>query len=284
MNTAALAARPHARSAGPEILREFFRREPGFAAAALLLALSIPPTLAAMALDPRTLHGVDIWEKVVKFELALAVYCATLAWFAGWLPAGMTQSRGYRIYRNVVLAAIAAEMAWIGGAAANGVASHFNVSTPLMAALYPVMGLIAITLTSASLVYGLALRRDRASPLDGTFRLSLWLGLVMTFALTVLVAGYMASQPGHLVGGNASDAEAAALMGWARDGGDLRVAHFFATHAMHFLPAFGFAASRMAGEIAGRRLVWGFAVLFAAFTLYTLAQAIAGQAFAGFVG
>lgn len=266
------------------IVAEGFRREPGFAAAALVLAVSILPTLFAMAVDVRLLNGVNVWEKVLKFELALAVYCATLAWFAGWLPEGFTQDRRYRIYRNVVLFCIAAEMVWIGGAAANGVGSHFNVATPAMSIIYGMMGVFAVTLTSATLVYGVAIWRNARSGLDETFRVSVAAGLVLTFVLTLVVAGYMASSPtGHWVGGNASDAEAFPLMGWAKDGGDLRVAHFFATHALHFIPAFGLMASA-AAPAAGRRLVWGFATLFTAFTLYAFIEALMGLPFGGLFG
>ncbi|HSO47143.1 MAG TPA: hypothetical protein VLQ68_04340, partial [Rhizobiaceae bacterium] len=136
-------------------LAELFRREPFFAATACLMVFAMAPTLFAMAVDPRQFQGIDIWEKPLKFQVALAVYLGTLALFAGWLPKGMTGRLTYRIFSGVVCAAVIAEMLWIGGAAANGIGSHFNNTSALMSALYPVMGLIAVTLTSASLVYGI---------------------------------------------------------------------------------------------------------------------------------
>jgi hypothetical protein len=79
---------------------------------------------------------------------------------------------------------------------------------------------------------------------------------------------------GHLVG--QAGGATVPLMGWAREAGDLRVAHFFATHAMHFVPVFAVASAVAVGET--RRLpVRLFAFAFAAFTLLTLAQAIAGR-------
>ncbi|KJV10327.1 hypothetical protein VZ95_05735 [Elstera litoralis] len=47
---------------------------------------------------------------------------------------------------------------------------------------------------------------------------------------------WMGGQPGHWVGGIASDAGGLPIVGWARDGGDLRVAHFFGLHLMQALP------------------------------------------------
>ena len=126
---------------------------------------------------------------------------------------------------------------------------------------------------------GIVILRHGESGLDSTFRLSVGIGLLLTFILTVIVAGYMANGPSHLVGGNESDAEGAPLMGWARDGGDLRVAHFFATHSMHFIPAFGFAASMLLPPYAGRMAVLAFSVVFTALVGYAFAEALMGRPF-----
>ncbi len=283
MNTIAIdPSRAHAARSGFG-LAELFRREPYFAATACLMVIAMAPTLFAMAVDPRQFNGINIWDKPFKFEVALAVYLGTLALFAGWLPQGMTARRSYRIFSGIVCAAVIAEMVWIGGAAANGVASHFNNTSPLMSALYPVMGIIAITLTSASLVYGIAFLRNRDSMLDPAFRLSLGLGLVLTFVMTLVTTGYMVSGTGHWVGGNASDAEAVAFMGWARDGGDLRVAHFFATHALHFIPAAGFVAAATLKPDAARAAVWIGSIAYTVFIAFTLFQAVAGRPFLSFL-
>jgi hypothetical protein len=101
----------------------------------------------------------------------------------------------------------------------------------------------------------------------------------MTLPLTLIVAGYMSSGTGHWVGGDMSDAQGAPLMGWARDGGDLRVAHFFATHAMHFVPAFGLAAAAFLPGRSARNAVWLFAALYAGLVALAFAQALAGMPF-----
>jgi len=68
-------------------------------------------------------------------------------------------------------------------------------------------------------------------------------------------------------------------MGWARDGGDLRVAHFFATHAMHVIRAFGVVVSRMLRTSQARWAVLGFAGPFAGLVGDTFVEALHGQAF-----
>ena len=249
-----------------------FRHEPLMAATGLLLLLSLAVTLPALALDPRLFQGESVWVKPIKFQIALALYTLTLAWAARWVPQGLLDSRAYRVFAGVAVFAIAGEVAWIAGAAMFGTASHFNVGTPVMQALYGLMGLFAVTLTSVSLVYGVALwRAGRADP----FRLSLALGLILTFVLTVIVAGTMSSMPGHHIGTPVTG-ETLALMGWSREVGDLRVAHFLATHALHGLPLVGWLAGRALAAGPARAVVWAASGAYAALVLGTFAQALMG--------
>jgi hypothetical protein len=258
---------------------EPFRRHPLFASAALCLVVLMAPTLFAMALDQRTFLDINVWIKPFKFQVALTIYLVTLAWFAGWLPASFAASRWHRIFSTIVVLAITAEMIWILGAAALGVASHFNDSSPLAIGLYATMGVLAVVLSSGALVYGVVILRDHHSRPDPVFRLSVGIGLIATFVLTVAVAGYMSGSGSHFVGGVHSDAGGLSPMGWARDGGDLRVAHFFATHAMHFIPVFGFIASRLLPAGQGRAAVFAFAGLFVGLVGHTFAEALSGRPF-----
>jgi hypothetical protein len=253
------------------------RQAPILGATAIILLAMVPPTLMAMVLDGRSLNGVNVWLKPLKFELSLALYTATLAWFANWLPENARQSRRLRILEIIVAVAIALEMIWIGGAAYAGIASHFNAGNAFMATIYPVMGALAITLAVPSLVYGMAfLRHARIG--GNPIGLSLGLGLAMTFVLTLLVAGYMSGQTGHAVGAS-PNAGSFNLLGWSRQGGDLRVAHFFATHAMHFVPLFGFGIARLLPSRQAMVAVWIFSALFAGFVGYTFFEAVQGKPF-----
>ncbi len=267
----------------PEFFQNIFRREPLFAGTTVLLILLAVPLLAASALEQRTLFDINVWIKPLKFDLALIVYLGTMAWFATWLPEGVTEARWYKTFSVIVVSAVALEMVWIIGAAANGIESHFNSSTPFMALLYPIMGALAVTLTTATLIYGLVFLRDTDSALNPAFRLSLAWGLILTFVLTVSAAGLMVVNGGHFVGGNLSDAEAFPLMGWATDGGDLRVPHFFATHAMHFIPAFGFVAGAVLPKGLARASVYLASAGFTGFVAYTVYEAMNGLPFLGLV-
>jgi hypothetical protein len=105
------------------------------------------------------------------------------------------------------------------------------------------------------------------------------LGLGLTFVLTVPVAGYMSSAPGHFVGTPADWDAGLPLMGWSRSVGDLRVAHFRATHALHGIPLAGLIAVLTLPEATARRVVLLASGLYAALVVATFVQALAGRAF-----
>jgi hypothetical protein len=253
----------------------FFAAEPRFAAAGALIVISLVVTLAAMTLDPRLFQDENGWVKPVKFQIALALYLLTLAFFARWLPEGMTARRSYRIYAGLVVFAVIAEIVWISGAAMAGTASHFNPE-PAMAAIYAVMGVLAVLLTSASLVYGVAIWRNPRTGLPPALKLAIALGLVLTFVLTVPVAGTLSNGDGHFVGTPVTGA-VLPVLGWSREVGDLRSAHFFATHAMHFLPVLGLLAVGLMPARVAVPAVWSAAALYVALVLASFAIALAGR-------
>ncbi|MEM7524533.1 MAG: hypothetical protein AAF360_12400 [Pseudomonadota bacterium] len=259
--------------------RDWMAREPLFAGATLIYLLACLPVIFALLVDPRQYQDVSVWLKPLKFLLSVSTFLGMLVWAAQWLPAGVQDRLWYRVWSALIVACATAELVWIICAAAFGVGSHFNVGTPLMSAAYTAAGVGAVTLLTGAPVYGALIWRNAATGLDQTVRLSLISGLILTFPLTFVAAGYLGGAGSHFVGGDMSDADGMILTGWARDGGDLRVAHFFAMHAMHFIPVFGLIAARIAPTPPARGAVWAFAAGYAALTVFTFAQALAGRPF-----
>jgi hypothetical protein len=250
---------------------------PVFTGLALLIALGAVPFLAAHTLDPRMIGGEPVWLKPLKFHLALAVFLGTLAVFARWLPPRVTGARWWPPYQWTVALCVLGELLWISGAATFGTTSHFNIATPVMTAVYGLMGLFAVILTSPALVMGIAIARNPATGLPPALHLSVWLGLVLTFALTVIAAGTMSQHLTHHVGLPETGARLP-FLGWSREVGDLRVAHFWATHALHTLPLAGVFALRLPAT-AGKAMVWAAGAAWTALVTATLLQALAGRPF-----
>jgi hypothetical protein len=180
------------------ILHRVASDAPALTILAILLILSLIPLYAAMALDTRIFQDESPWMKPVKFHYALVVYTSTLAFFARYMPEATRTGRAWRWFTAAVVFAIMAEVAWLSAAAMLNTASHFNTDIPAFAAVYSLMGVLAVLLTSASLVMGISVWRNRATGLDPALQLAVALGLVLTFLLTVPVAGHLPETAGIL--------------------------------------------------------------------------------------
>ncbi|MEM9224243.1 MAG: hypothetical protein AAGB11_17830 [Pseudomonadota bacterium] len=249
--------------------------DPRFSAAAVILSVLAVLLIWPLMADPRSFGGHSIWLKPQKFAVSLAVYTATLALFAHWLPERLKVSKLFAAYVWVVLSAIGLEMIWLIAAAALGVASHFN-EVPPWNTFYSMAGVLAVILTSAAAVFGIAILLGRH--MDPALRLGLGLGLILTFVLTVITAGYMGGNGSHHVGIAGPDDPSWPVFGWSLTVGDLRPAHFLATHAMQAVPAAALLVV-VAGIRRPRAWVAAASVLYTAATVGAFVEALAGKPF-----
>jgi hypothetical protein len=242
------------------------------------LGLSLP-LLALTMLDARQFQGVSVWLKPWKFHVSVALHLFTLAWCAALLPPTPARERGLRRLAFVAVGCTVFELVYITGRAALGLASHFEVSTPFTGAMYTLMGLGAVALTACAGVLGLWIARARDLAIGPVLQRGLAWGLILGWLMGTLAGGYLGAQTGHWVGGTASDAGGSWLFHWSRDGGDLRVAHFFALHAMQAVPLAAWVAARHWRPEAALRVLAGFTAAYVVLTVATFAQAVAGRPF-----
>ena len=90
-----------------------------------------------LALDARTLDGVPVWLKPLKFGVSNALFAFTLAWILAWLDdrPRLVARAGWGVALALTLEnVLIALQAW------RGVHSHFNATTPLDAAIVSLMG------------------------------------------------------------------------------------------------------------------------------------------------
>jgi hypothetical protein len=256
------------------LLRALRRRDPVLADFGLaLLAIALVLAIAWM-LDPRQLHGEDVWAKPVKFLLSVGLFALTSAWFAGDLPKERRRAAPMRAVRWTIIGAGAFELVYITWQAALGQPSHFNESTPFHAVMFALMGIGAVALTATTLPLAREIARH-GTALSPALRLAIVLGLVLTFVLGVGAGVAIAAHGGHAVGG-IPDHPGLPLLGWSTTGGDLRVAHFLGIHAQQLLPLAG------AGRVAAwpRRAlpaVWLVSALYVLLALAAFAQALLGR-------
>ncbi len=242
---------------------------------ALMVALLLPTALGVL-FDARLTHGVNGWVKPLKFEISLAIHFATLGLLLGFVA---PEVRAGRVIRWSMLAAAVIsvlEVAYILVQAGRARASHFNNDTQLETTAYNLMGAGASIIVVCAFIAGVVLWRHPRPGVSPEMRLAAGGGLMFAGLSTLAIGIFMGSNGAHWVGTPSNGGFP--IMGWSTVGGDLRVPHFFATHAAQVTPLFVLGWQRFRGDDA-RAPVAIFLVVYAIFTLAVFVQALLGLPF-----
>ena len=257
-------------------------------AAGVLMLAAAGVFVVAMAVDPRIITGAPAWLKPFKFAISTAIYSLTLAWIYRWLP---DWPRMRRVVGWTTAIVFVLEVAIIAGQAWRGTTSHFNVSTPLNAVLFGVMGVAILLQTLVSAAVAVALWRQRFT--DRALGWALRLGMTLTLAgamtgplMTRPTAAQLADARAgnrmtiagaHSVGGP-DGGPGVPLTGWSREHGDVRVPHFLGLHAIQALPlvAIGLRRWRRSESVRVRALLAA-AASYASLFVLLIWSALRGQ-------
>ena len=286
MDAGRTAAGKAGRSAPVAFFRRLWEAEPLLARTGALLLAVFPLFLAGLWLDPRTITGAPAWMKPAKFAISTALYTFTLAWVFLSLR---EWPRLRRLVGRVTAAVMVGEVALIALQAARGKASHFNVETPLDAAIFGIMGTAIGIQTLAAAAVAVALWRQ---PFADRAR-----GWALRLGLTLTVLG--ASTGGLMTRPTAAQLEAARAthsmpragshtvgatdggpglpgVGWSTRHGDVRVPHFMGLHALQALPLLAWLLRGRTERTRVLLTLAGAALYALTFTLL-LVQALSGR-------
>ncbi len=255
-----------------QFLSELLRRDRLLTWTGLLnLGLAVLATLLLM-FDPREVGGINAWIKPLKFCLSITIYTWTFAWLVEYLR---HRPKTVRIVSVGTSVCMLMEIAGIFGQAARGTSSHFNFDGALNIAVFSMMGnFIAINTVLAVLM--LILFWLPGIRLEGAYLWGIRTGLIVFLAGSA-VGGQMIALGAHSIG-TPDGGPGLPFVNWARDGGDLRIAHGLGLHALQILPLLGYVVSR-------RRLPQGVFALGTAVYVVLLSvlylQAMAGRSLLG---
>ncbi|MDJ0992522.1 MAG: hypothetical protein QNI90_03045 [Dinoroseobacter sp.] len=208
-----------------------------FRVLAVVSVVLVALTVLWSFVDDRTIEGVAVWMKPLKFALSFAVLFATITLVETRLSPSVREGWPFRVIGWVMAAAFLSEMAYMMYQAGRAETSHFNVSTPFHRMMYEVvMAAGAVSLVAATAAIGWLVKRDKSADLSPAVREAIWLGFLLTFVLTMIVAVTMSFLGDRHVGVHPVGAPTLPLVGWSGVVGDLRPAHFASLHAMQVLP------------------------------------------------
>ena len=208
---------------------------------AAAMGVLVAVCLIGLVVDPRQSLGVNVWEKPLKFAISTAIYAVTWSWLIGQLQRFQRVAWWAGTISAILLLI---ELVIITGAAAAGITSHFNVSTPVNTVLWSIMAASIGTLWVATFVVSIILFRnplgDRARTLAiRAGALIALAGMALAFLMTGPTAAQLDDWQGiagaHTVG-LADGGPGLPLLGWSTVAGDLRIPHFIGMHALQVIP------------------------------------------------
>ncbi len=237
------------------LIRRAWAINPSLTVLAGTMAVTSLGGMVGLALDARLITGAPAWAKTVKFSLSILAYAGTMLWM---LPYVTVRPRLLRFAASSIGAILLVEMGLIVLQAARGEAMHFNLSTPLNAALYNFMG-ASITLfwfINMGVAVALMAQSLPSRTLAWGLRLALLLsiigmgeGYLMTMPRAQQMARMEAGEEvryvgGHTVGAEDAETQGLPLLGWSTEHGDLRIGHFVGLHALQVIAFLGWWLGR----------------------------------------
>ncbi|MFD0798429.1 hypothetical protein ACFQZJ_13230 [Maribacter chungangensis] len=189
-------------------------------------------------IDNRTLMGVNVWVKPLKFSISITIYLIS----AGYLITKYPYSKKKKALINHITAwSLLFEFLIIVYQASRGVQSHYNTATALDGILFMLMGVfvgINVFIMFLFIVDTARLKLKTTKAIQW----AIFLGWVIV-VFGSWVGGQMISQMAHNVA-TADGGAGLPLVNWSTEGGDLRIAHFFALHSIQIIPLFALWVSK----------------------------------------
>jgi hypothetical protein len=220
--------------------------------------------LALTKISTTEVYNINAWYKPFKFAFSTFLFAWAMAWYCYYLP-----DFNIKLFNWAVIILLGFEIVYIAIQAAKGQLSHYNISTPVYAALYSMMALAASLVTLYTAYVGILFFKHDFPTLPDYYvwaiRLSIFIFVIFSFEGFV-----MGSKLTHTIGG-ADGGASLPLLNWSTKFGDPRIAHFIGMHALQVLPVLSFylLKNTKATIIA--------AVLYCFLAVFTLVQALQGK-------
>lgn len=209
------------------------------------LGLAVACVVVLLAVRAEPVLGVHPALKPFKFAISIAIFLGTMGIV---LPSLAIEERTREVVAALFAVTMVVEMVSIVGQALRGTTSHFNVRGPVDALVWNTM-MLAIVVASTLMAFVALVATSRplvaadGQPLPNALSLA-WRAGLWLFLLVPLSGFAMGGRLRHSIGGE-DGGPGLPFVNWSTQHGDLRVAHFFAMHAVQVLPLAAWALLRL---------------------------------------
>jgi hypothetical protein len=273
-------ARAVVQTLSPSAVRGFFREldatDPVLSRLGWALLLVVPIFAALAMFLPAGSATVNPWIKPIKFSMSFSTFASTISLLLLALRIPKWQ---LTLVRRAIAASVAMEILSLAAQAWRS-AYHLAGQSLLDTSLAQVTNSM-VMVNTAIICWMLALfcanrvHPDKIDwPMVSAIRYS-----IMIFLAGNAIGGYMLARGSHTVG--AADGGAGLpFVNWSVIGGDLRIAHFIAIHAIQIVPLFAYILAQMSPilPVKHRRIAAGALALAVSFAVgATFVQAALGH-------
>lgn len=209
-------------------------------------------------------YNVNAWYKPFKFALSTFLFTWAMAWYCYYLP-----NFNIKLFNWSVIILLGFEIFYIAFHANKGQLSHYNLSSPVYAALYSMMALAATLATLFTAYVGILFFTNSFTELSNYYVSAIRFGIII-FVIFSFEGFTMGSRLNHSVGALNNNSNWF-IIGWSKTVGDLRVSHFIGMHALQVLPTLSYYV------LKNTKLTIGLSVVYGLLALLTLIQALQGK-------
>ncbi len=241
-----------------------------------------------LTIDDRILNYSPLWLKPFKFAVSSIIYAITLIYLTSLIP----NQKFLKIANWVSSYGLIIELIIIYLQAYRGRMSHFNFLTLEDMILFQVMAfaIVMVWMSLSVYIFGFFKLQTNEDSMIPAIRIGLiitFISMGLAFTMTSpskediqraeINKGPIGITMGSHSVGETDETKRLPLTGWARTGGDLRIAHFLGLHALQILPLFGFFIRRLKFDyISGLWIVSAVGLFYLGFVGFTLLQALNG--------
>jgi len=272
-------ARAVVQTLSPSSVRSFFREldanDPVLSRLGWALLLAVP-VFAALAMFVPAAAAVNPWIKPIKFSMSFSTFASTVSLLLLALRIPKWQ---LTLVRRAIATSVALEILSLAAQAWRS-AYHLSGQSLLDTSLAQMTNSM-VMVNTAIVCWMLALfcaNRVRTEQIDRPMVAAIRYSIVIFLAGNA-IGGYMLARGSHTVG-VADGGPGLPFVNWSVIGGDLRIAHFIAIHAIQIVPLFAYILSQMSPilPVKHRRIAAGALSLAVSFAVgATFVQAALGR-------
>jgi hypothetical protein len=243
----------------PSAVRSFFREldatDPVLSRLGWALLLAVPVFAAFAMFVPAGTVAVNPWIKPIKFSMSFSTFASTVSLLLLALRIPKWQ---LTLARRAIAISVAFEILSLAAQAWRS-AYHLSGQSLLDTSLAQMTNSMVMVNTGIvcwmlALFCANRVRTDKIDrPMVAAIRYS-----ILIFLAGNAIGGYMLARGSHTVG-VADGGQGLPFVNWSVIGGDLRIAHFIAIHAIQIVPLFAYILSQMAPilPVKHRRIAGG---------------------------